>query len=439
MKEVLLHYLWRIKTYNRIPLHTTTGEEVSVHQEGIYNEHDGPDFSNSRVRIGKMLWSGNVEMHVKSSDWLKHQHQFDPAYDNIILHVVYEEDIPIYRLNGDRIPCVELKGRIPNALTIRCQQLYQSKHWVPCQPQLPQVKDLVKQLWLQRLAAERLEAKTVRIRQWLEKTTWDWEGALYYFLAIGMGMKVNAGPFEQLARSLPLILLQKHRSNTLQIEALLFGQAGFLEIDFTESYPQQLQKEYQFLQHKYNLRPLKSSSWKFARLRPANFPTIRIAQLASLVTHRVHLFDKLLAASTVEEIENALEIKLSPYWYTHYRFDQTSIKRKKRLGRASIHLLISNVIAPMIFLYGKHFGEDRHQEKALGLLEALPAEQNSVIEQWKTLGMEAASAFESQALLQLKRYYCDQKRCLNCSIGHSILKEEKQSELQFELTRRPNQ
>jgi len=427
MKEHFLHYLWRMKRFDLNNLLTTEGEPISIQNTGEHNQHAGPDFLNARIRVGNTLWAGHVEIHVKSSEWIKHKHQFDKAYDNVILHVVFEDDEPVKGQNGNIIPCLELRKRIPIQIHSRYQKMLHNEHWIPCQHQFSSVGEIIKNLWLDRMLVERLEQKTTAITHILDRNNNDWETTLYYFLARSFGTKVNAEPFELLARQTPYSIIAKHKNNLLQVEALLFGQAGFLAEDFEESYPQKLKTEYAFLQKKYNLVPLKKESWRFLRMRPANFPSIRIAQFAVLLFQTEYFFSKLLAVDNIKQIENMFALKLSPYWSNHYLFGKVATKRTKNLGKSSIHLFIINTVAPFLFLYGKHKNEPVYKEKALRLLEELPAEKNNVITSWKALGVQAESAYQTQALLQLKNEYCQKQRCLTCAIGNRILTEKKAS------------
>ncbi len=421
MREDFLHFLWRTRRLGTTDLHTTDGERLNILHAGVHNTHSGPDFTNARIRIGDTVWAGNVEMHVRASEWLAHGHQHDRAYDNVILHVVLEADQPISRANGERIPCLEVKNLVPPKLAGTYLKLLHNEHWIPCQHHFFQVPQITKNLWLERLLVERLAQKTEAIAQTLTKTGNNWEETFYQALARGFGMRVNAEPFELMAKSTPLLALMKHKNSLPQLEAMLFGQAGLLDSDFTDAFPNLLKREYTHLQRKYNLLPIRGESWKFMRLRPANFPTIRIAQFATLLFQSDHLFSKILAAADVNELENMFELKLSNYWLTHYVFDKESRKSQKKLGKSTIHLLIVNTIAPFLFLYGKHRGEHRYQDKALQMLAQIPPESNHIIEQWRALGMEPDSAYQTQALLQLKNQYCDQKRCLDCAVGNAIL------------------
>ncbi len=422
MREDFLHYLWRTKRFHLDNLVSTEGESLQIIHFGRHNHHAGPDFLEAKIQVGETLWAGNVEIHVNASEWIAHKHQEDSAYDNVILHVVLEEDQPIYRSTGERIPCLELRKRIPPKIIKTYQKIVHNEYWVPCQHHFYSVPTITKNLWLDRLLVERLEQKTIPIAERLVASHNAWESVFYELLARNFGVKINAEPFELLAQSTPLNLFAKHKNNLFQIEALLFGQAGLLAGDFADDYPKALQKEYQFLQKKYNLQPLKKESWRFMRLRPANFPSIRIAQFATLIYQSTHLFSKVLEAESIKAIEKLFKVSLSEYWLNHYVFDKSSAERKKRLGKSTIHLLIINTIVPFLFLYGTHKSIDAYRDKALRFLEALAPEKNSIIEQWKILGLEPDSAYQTQALLQLKNEYCIKKRCLACAIGNSILK-----------------
>jgi len=421
MKEDFLYYLWRTKRFDLNELKTTSGDEITIQNGGELNHDAGPDFLNARIKIGDTLWAGNVEMHLKSSDWISHKHHQDPAYDNVILHVVLEEDQTIVRNCGEQISCLELRKRVPPKISKIYNKLLQNGHWIPCQHLIHKVPEITRNLWLDRLLVERLEIKISEMEKSLALNQNNWEETFYQFLARNFGMKINAEPFEQLAKSIPLITLSRHKSNLLKLEALLFGQAGLLERDFNDNYPKKLQKEYQFLKQKYQLQAINGVSWKLLRLRPANFPTIRIAQFATLIHQSVHLFSKILVAKNAKEIENMFDVKISNYWQTHYVFDKPSIKRNKSFGKTAVHLLIINTIAPFLFLYGKKKGDERYKEKALQLLEELKPEKNNIMDKWKSLGFEATSAYQSQALLHLKNNYCKAKKCMSCAIGNAVL------------------
>lgn len=422
MKEDFLHFLWRWRRFNAQTLVTTEGQTVDILHPGTPNEHAGPDFFNARLRIADTEWAGNVEMHLKASEWLAHGHDRDSAYDNVLLHVVWEEDQPIRRPNGERIPCLELKNRVQSRLLDIYQRLEHERAWIPCQTFYPQTPDIVRLNWLDRLLVERLEQKTEAIAVQLALTENHWEEAFYRSLARNFGLKVNAEPFEALARSLPLAILAKHKNNLVQVEALLFGQAGFLDEPFKDEYPRLLAQEYRHLRHKYGLTPLATVQWKFARLRPANFPTVRLAQFAALVHRAAHLFSKVLEAETLRALEHLFDAPPSAYWKDHFQFDKPSISRPKPPGRDFVQLLVINTITPFLFYYGKSKTLAPLQQRALAFLEALPPEDNHIVDGWAALGTKASNAYQSQALLQLKTRYCDHKRCLSCGIGNAVVK-----------------
>ncbi len=415
--ETFLHYVWRLKKFDLQQLKTTEGEPVNILDGGNYNHNAGPDFLNARININNTLWIGHVEIHVLSSDWLKHGHQ----YDNVILHVVLEEDEWIYNSSGCRLPCLELKKRIPRNLLGLYQKLVHNEYWVPCQYFFPKVPEITKALWLDRLMIDRLEDKLEGQQQRLRDNTYDWEATFYHFLSKGLGMKVNSDAMEELTLRTPLAIVRKHKHSLFQLEALFFGQSGLLQPDFKEAYPKRLLKEYQFLAQKFNLQPMTGAQWNFLRLRPANFPTIRIAQLAALLYQTDNLFQKTLVAASLDELYNMLELTLSNYWFDHYRFDKVSIGKFKHMGKSTRRSLIINTICPFLFLYAEERKNEQVKQKALSWLEQLPPERNKIIRGWEKLGMQPESALKTQALIQLKTRYCEVRKCTDCSIGHSIL------------------
>ena len=421
--ESFLHFLWRWRRFDLQNLLTTEGQPLEILHPGEHNTHAGPDFFNARLRIGTTLWAGNVELHLRASEWLTHRHHEDPAYDNVVLHVVLEEDQPIMRpRDGSRLACLVLEGRIPPRLMAIYQRLDHERAWIPCEHFFAATPDIVRLNWLDRILVERLEQKTAAIADLLRATENHWEVAFYQLLARNFGLKVNAEPFEALARSLPLPVLAKHKNNPQQIEALLFGQAGLLDQAGQDDYPQALAREYRHLALKYALVPLAASQWKFLRLRPANFPTVRLAQFAALVHQSAHLFSKILEADSVRALENLFAVQPADYWLTHYQFDKPSPPRTKMLGRDFVHLLIINAIVPILFHYGRLKSDPNLQNRALRLLEELPPEGNVIMDGWAALGMRSLHAYQSQALLHLKTRYCDAKRCLECGVGNFILK-----------------
>jgi Protein of unknown function (DUF2851) len=422
MREDFLHYLWRTRRFDLTDLKTTKGETIEIQDFGEHNHDAGPDFLNSTIRIGDMVWAGNVEMHVKASEWTQHKHQTDKAYNNVILHVVFEENEPVFKENTEGPPTLELRGRIPEGIAQKYWALMHNEHWIPCQQQFYTVSELTKTMWMERLLVERLEDKTEAIAASLNQNKMDWEETFYQFIARSFGAKVNAEPMEWLARSLPHRILAKHKNNLFQVESLIFGQSGLLDKGFEDEYPTLLSKEHTFLSHKHQLTPIETVAWKFSKLRPNNFPTIRLAQLASLVHQSTHLFSKVLESDSIENIKALFDVKISEYWHTHYTFDTPSVLRPKTIGDDAFNLILINTIIPFLFYYGKMKKEEVYKDRAFAFLEQLKPESNNITEGWQRLGLEPKSAFNSQALIQLKNKYCDKKRCLECAIGNGIVK-----------------
>lgn len=422
--EDFLHYVWKFRLFERTNLQTTDGVELEISTPGLHNTDSGPDFHAARIQIGDTAWAGNVEIHINASDWEKHQHTTDNAYGNVILHVVYNNDIPVILPDGRHIPTLELKNRIPDDLYTRYHNLiYGVKTIIPCEASIAKLDDFTLRTWFTRVLIERLEKKSMAVIASLEVNRGDWEETFYQFLAANFGFKVNALPFELLARSLPQNILAKNKSNVLAIEALIFGQAGMLTDEFQDEYPQLLKQEYDYLRKKYNLTPIEKHLWKFMRLRPQNFPTIRLAQFAALIISSNHLFSKVLDMRDVKTLPALFEgIAVNSYWDDRYRFDKLSKPSSKNLGAASINVLLLNTLALFLFSYGKHHQQEYYISRSLKLLESLPGEQNQVIDDFKAVGVKAYSAFESQAMLELKNYYCNYKKCLQCSVGNKILK-----------------
>ena len=424
MKENFLHFLWRTRRFDMSDLKTTSGEVLEILNFGEYNHDAGADFQQARIKIGDLLWVGSVEIHVKSSDWHLHRHNTEGGYKNVVLHVVYENDRDVVRDGGEKIPCLVLRERIPEGIFKKYHTLLHSEKWIPCQNLFFEVSDLVKNSCYERLLIERLERKTTAIAQQLERNKGDWEETFWQFLARNFGFKVNAEPMEMLARSLPQLILAKHKNQLPQIEALLLGQAGFLENrSFTDEYPVFLQKEYNFLKNKHNLTPLDSAIWKFSRMRPYNFPTIRLVQLAGLVSKSSRLFSRILDAENAADLIALFEVEVSYFWKTHFNFDNPSVQSEKKIGADTIELLIINTIAPFLFIYGVLRADDTYKNRALNFLEALHPEKNTIVSGWQKLGVAPESAARTQALIELKNEYCTAKRCTECAIGGAILKK----------------
>ncbi|MEL7121929.1 MAG: DUF2851 family protein [Bacteroidota bacterium] len=417
MKEELLHYVWRTRGFDQSNLFSTEGDPIIILYQGKYNTNEGPDFLEAKVRIADKLWIGQIEIHIKSSDWLLHKH----SYSNVILHVVLEEDVPIYNSLNSRIPCLELRSHLSKKMLAHYVKLMNTTCWVPCESLLLSVSDFTKNIWMESLAIERLQQRVDALKPILFKSKNDWETLFFQLLSKSLGMKVNAEAMWQLAETMPLSILLKHKNQLLQLEALLFGQAGMLSKAFIDDYPGQLKKEYAFLRHKYDLHPMTGNEWRFLRLRPSNFPTIRIAQLAQLIHQTDRLFSKAMAACDKEEVRNMFEVTLSNYWYDHYVFDKLSKASFKRMGKLTIQNILLNTVIPLLFLYADQKQDEALKKKALFWLQDMKPEHNSIIRNWENIGFQATSALQTQALIQLKSQYCDQQRCMNCRIGHEIL------------------
>ncbi len=421
MTEEFLHYIWKFKLFD-INSGVVSGDSLQVINPGTHNFDSGPDFLNARVKIGNTVWAGNVEIHIRSSDWFIHGHQDDEAYDNIILHVVFVDDKPVKRKSGETVPTFELTGKFDEALYDRYQYFLSNRNWIPCEKLIQRAGRLVINSLLDRLLVERLEDKSGSIIARLGINGNNWEQTFYEFLAANFGFKVNGTPFEMTAKSLPLSYLGKHKNNRFQIEAMLFGQAGLLEDERGDDYYLKLRQEYLFLQRKFGLIPIDKNLWRFMRLRPSNFPTIRLSQFAHLIHRSSHLFSKLLEIEKFPDLIPLFDVSVSDYWQTHYTFGKVSAKRTKKLGKTAIHLIMINTVVPFLFVYGRLKNDQKYIDRALIFLDQLPGELNAIVRKWEKLGMSTRTAYNTQALLQLKNVYCNRKRCLQCGIGNELLK-----------------
>jgi len=439
MREEFLYYIWENRLNDK-DLKTAEGETVEVVATGYRNTDSGPDFLEAKIQIGDKLWAGHVEIHVKSSDWNRHGHQTDKAYKNVILHVVYENDS---RVND--IPTLELKGHFDETLFSQYQKLISSKNWIPCEKSIAKVPVFTRLSWLDRMAVERLESKSETVTKTLEANQFDWEDALYKLLMRYLGLKVNNEAFEYLANILPFKTLLKHTDNILQVEAMLMGCAGFLEEDFTEDYPLLLKREFNVMRAKFSLLTMPAERWKFMRMRPSNFPTIRLAQMAQLIHKNGCLFSKIRAAKATAEVKALFDVAASEYWETHWRFPKhdrlpqcdspTDLKSRtvglsyhgsrktpKHLGDTTIDVLIINAVTPLLFCYGKLHKDESVCETAMQFLEDTEAEDNAVIRHYAQCGIKAENAMQTQALLHLFNTYCKRKRCLECRIGNVLMR-----------------
>lgn len=420
MKEEFLHFLWKNRLFEPLQPTTSGGEAVEVIHTGRHNIHAGPDFFDARIRIDQTYWAGNVEIHLRASDWNRHGHQADPLYNNTILHVVAENDVMIQNSAGSTIPTIEIGW--PLWIEYRYKALMQQHDWVNCASQLNKIDPFRIRFFLNGLAIERLQKKIGSIERLLEVSQGDWSETFYLFLARSYGFRQNGDPFEMLARSLPLQVLHKHKDRLFQLEALLFGQAGLLSDSLLHGeYPLALKKEYEFLSVKYGLRPVAGHLWKFMRMHPLNFPTIRIAQFAGVLHGSHTLFSTVIKMESVAGYRSVFRAETSAYWDNHYTFLKESGCQKKGMGEDSFRLILVNVLVPFLFLYGERNNKQELKEHALKMMEELPAENNTLLRHWSAAGIQAFNALESQALIHLHHEYCEPRRCLECTIGHKLI------------------
>lgn len=421
--EALLHYVWRHKIYPLEPLHTTKQQRIEVIDPGLPNRHAGPDFFNAKLKIDDVLWVGNVEIHTHASEWYAHGHDYDPLYANVILHVVEEADAEVFRSNGEPLPTLILHPS--KEIIQRYEELQKAEFYPPCYEVIPLLSRLTIHSWLSALQVERFQQKAESILARLQRLEGDWEACLFTTLARNFGFSLNGDAFELWTGRLNFKALAKHRDQLFQIEAIFFGQAGLLEDTpvTADEYYLKLQTEYHYLRQKFSLSaPMDASAWRMLRLRPNNFPHVRIAQLAYLYHHSEALFSKLMEVKDVVTALNLLQTRADGYWHTHYVFNTLSIPCEKRIGAGSLNLILINTVIPMLYAYGMHRGSEEHCECATHFLESLKAENNHIIRMWEQCGLSVTSASDSQALIQLKKQYCDRRDCLRCKFGYEYLK-----------------
>ena len=415
MKEEFIYYLWENRLLH-LDLKTTDNEEITVLSVGNRNHDSGADFVNARIKIGDALWAGQVEIHVRASDWFKHNHHNDANYDSVILHVVYENDT-----DSLKIPTLEIKDKFDLSIFHKYNWFFGSRNWIPCGEFVGGVQNFTLISWLDRMLVEHLENECKELDFKLKNNQYDWEQAFYQRLMRYFGLKVNNDSFEYLSRILPLNLLLRHRDNDIYIESMMFGCAGFLERDFEEDYPSLLKRDFMMLRSKFGLKVMPLSNWKFLRLRPPNFPTIRIAQLAKIITKNGNMFSKIRDADDIQEIRDLFDVELNSYWDNHFQFDKTSkVERRKILGKTAVDLIIINAIVPMLFYYGHTHSLESYKEKAMSFLEQIEAEDNLIIRNFQNSGVVLQNAFQTQAILYMYKYYCKRRRCLECRI-YSVL------------------
>lgn len=426
--EKLMQYVWKHRLWRSEDMVTNTGKKVRVVDPGLLNTDAGPDFFNAKIEIDGHMWVGNVEMHYRATDWKRHRHDSDKAYDSVILHVVAKDDAPVRRTNGELIPQLVLE--VSPQFNADYASLVGATIEVPCATKIKQVPHLTIVEWVEGLAFERLHGKVERIHQLLDSFNGSWEDVCYVTLARNFGFGINNDAFERLARRTPLRLLGKHSDSVLQIEALLFGQAGMLDAQKPgmDSYYNQLCTEYAFLSNKFQLTPMEKESWKLFRIRPQNFPYRRIAMLAQFIEGGFRMMNRILEAEGEKEMRALFEVELSGYWTKHYTFGKPNERATATLSRSSIDIILINTVAPLIYAYGELTGSYEMTDKAIKLLEDLRAENNSIVSHFVAYGIDCPDALTSQALVQLKREYCDARKCIYCKIGHHLLSKAARGE-----------
>ena len=428
--EQLLHYVWKHKLFPLTELSTTQGRRVEVIYPGLHNSNAGPDFFNAKVKINGMLWVGNIEIHDKASDWVLHGHDKDERYDNVILHVCGCVDAEVMNSKGEYLTQMVLS--VPDSVINNYKELLSVDQYPPCYQIIPSLARLTVHAWMSALQTERLSQKTEAIEERVKRCNGDWENAYFVTLARNFGFGINGDAFEEWALHIPLHAVDHHRDDLFQIEAIFMGQAGLLELDtiperyqkdaLNDGYFAKLRKEYQYLAHKFGLKPMDYKLWRFLRLRPQNFPHIRISQLAYLYHQRRASLSQLLETYSVKDAKEVLATAVTPYWETHYTFGSTSVRNDKNLSPFSLNLLCINTVVPILFAYGRHRGEEKYCDRAFDFLEQLKPENNHIIRLWQQCGLVVENAGDSQALIQLKKEYCDKKECLRCRFGYEYLK-----------------
>jgi len=422
MKEDFLHHLWQFKKFDIANLKTTIGESIQILNSGQYLQLAGPDFFNAQLIIGNQKWAGNIEIHLKSSDWYLHNHEKDDNYDSVILHVVWKHDSPIFRENNTEIPTLELKNYVALSELHKYQSLITQKSWIYCENDIGKVDDFVFRNWQERLYFERLERKSTEIRQLLQVSNNDWEAVLFCMLAKNFGLNTNGILFQNMAKSIPFSVIRKESFAVENLEALFFGQANMLETNFQDNYINKLKRNYNYLNQKYKITEKVYDKVEFFKHRPDNFPTIRLAQLAALYHKEQNLFSKIISSTAISEIYDLFKVEVSDYWKTHYNFDKISILKRKKMSHYFIDLILINTIIPVRFTYEQSLQKQTSQQ-VINLIEAIQPEKNIIIDRFSAIGIIAKNAFETQSLLQLKKEYCEVKKCLQCAVGVHLLKK----------------
>lgn len=421
MREEFLHYVWQYKKFDFSNLTTVAGESLTILNYGSYLQQSGPDFFNGRVIIDGQQWAGNIEIHAKSSDWYLHNHEKDANYDNVILHVVWEYNIPIFRKDNTEIPALELRKYIPKKTLEHYRELSTEKSWIYCENQIAEIDGFILRNWQESLFLERLERKYAAIGQLLSETKKDWEAVLFCMLAKNFGLNTNGESFLKIAKSIPFSVIRKESFEVSNLESLLFGTADLFLAETQDNYTKNLKKQYDYLIQKYQLKKVPIEPLQFFKHRPGNFPTIRLAELAMLYNKRQQLFSEIISMTKLKDFYQLFDAGVSEYWENHYQFDRESPKKKKQFSKALVDLLVINTIIPIRFAHAKSQGKEI-SEFLLGLLKEVSAEKNAVVDKFNGFGVKAKNAFESQSLLQLKNEYCNHGKCLQCAIGIELLK-----------------
>lgn len=426
MKEDFLHYIWRFKKFDINSLQTSTGETLTIENVGSYLENAGPDFFNGLITISGQKWAGNIELHLKSSDWYLHHHEKDAAYENVILHVVWEHDVDIFRKNNIEIPVLILKDYVSSDFITNFEILTAPKSWIFCENQILEVDDFVYSNWKERLFIERLERKQKPIDELFLKLNKDWEAVLFCLLAKNFGLNSNGMAFMDLAQNIPFSIIRKEASDALNLEALFLGFCGLLDAEKEDVYYKELQNRFGYMVLKYQLDFKRTVPLQFFKLRPDNFPNIRLSQLAAVFAKNHQLFSDCIQVKSMKEVTRIFDVAVSAYWQTHYTFDKISPKHLKKLSSKFIELVMINTIIPLQFAYYKS-REEEVQERLMILMQEIQPEKNAVMDKFKSIGIATKNAYDSQALLQLKNEYCNLKKCLSCGIGIHLLNATKQS------------
>lgn len=421
IREDFLQFVWQAGLSTKPEMTLTDGRKFTILDRGKLHSYSGPDFKEAKVKIDNLIWSGHIEIHVFASEWYVHKHQEDPAYDNVIVHVVWENNKQVYDSNGLAIPTLELKNYIPPKVLESYKVLVGSLHKIPCKPLIGKVRTLIVKQMLNRVISERLEDRFDKIDELLIDSSGDWGTAFYIMMSRSFGFNTNAEPMEELAKRLPQRIPALYKNDLMMIEALLFGLANLIPEKPTDDYADELKTQFEFLQNKHQLTCLSPALWKFGRIRPQNYPTLRLAQFASLIHSGSHLFSKTLEIENIQTLKQLFKVEPSDYWKKHLKFGQVSKLKSHQLSENAINLILINTVIPMVFCYGVKTGDAEQQEKALYWLEQLPSESNRIINEWVECELHPSNALESQAMIKMYRDYCTQKNCAQCLIGYEIM------------------